>query len=55
MENLFKPTDILTYNQLMQWDKNDLAEFILNNTYIKYTKNSLYNDELPMDKIIASI
>lgn len=55
MENLFNPTDVLTYNQLMQWDKNDLAEFILNCTYIRYAKDSYDNDELPIDKLIATI
>lgn len=55
MENLFNPEDVLTYAQLMEWDKNDLAEFILNCTYIRFAKDSYDGDELPMDKLIATI
>lgn len=56
MELLFKAEDIITYNQLMEWDKNDLAEYILYSTYVKFPEES-YEDggELPMDKLIARI
>ena len=55
MELLFNPQDVLSYNQLMEWDKNDLAEYILYSTYIKFSENSYDQDELPMDKLIAKI
>ena len=55
MELLFKAEDIITYNQLMEWDKNDLAEYILYCTYIKYPEEYYDNSELPMDKLIARI
>lgn len=55
MELLFNPQDVLSYDQLMQWDKNDLAEYILYSTYIKYPEDSYDQDELPMDKLIAKI
>ena len=55
MELLFSSNDILTYNQLMEWDKDDLADFILNCTYIKYPEDSYEDHELPMDKLIARI
>ena len=55
MELLFKAEDIITYNQLMEWDKNDLAEYILYCTYTKFPEESYDNSELPMDKLIARI
>ena len=57
MELLFKAEDILSYNQLMEWDKNDLAEYILNCTYVKFQEDSYDEDdgELPYDKLIAKI
>jgi|TARA_R110000822_G_scaffold276541_1_gene398580 hypothetical protein len=57
MELLFKAEDILSYNQLMEWDKNDLAEYILNCTYVKFPEDSYDEDdgELPYDKLIAKI
>ena len=57
MELLFKAEDILSYNQLMEWDKNDLAEYILNCTYVKFPEDSYNEDdsELPYDKLIAKI
>ena len=56
MELLFKAEDIITYNQLMEWDKNDLAEYILYSTYVKFPEESYEDsDELPMDKLIARI
>ena len=55
MELLFKAQDILTYDQLMQWDKNDLAEYILHATYVKIPEDSYEDDELPMDKLVARI
>lgn len=56
MELLFKAQDIVTYDQLMQWDKNDLAEYILYCTYVKFPEDSYYeDDELPMDKLVARI
>ena len=57
MELLFKAEDILSYNQLMEWDKNDLAEYILNCTYVKFPEDSYneYDGELPYDKLIAKI
>jgi len=56
MELLFKAEDIITYNQLMEWDKNDLAEYILNCTYVKFPEESYEDsDELPMDKLIARV
>ena len=32
------PTQTLTYAQLLEWDKNDLAEFILNHTMITHAE-----------------
>ena len=57
MELLFKAEDILSYNQLMEWNKNDLAEYILNCTYVKFPEDSYDEDdgELPYDKLIAKI
>ena len=56
MELLFKAEDILTYNKLMEWDKDDLAWYILNCTYIKFPEESYEDsDELPMDKLVARI
>lgn len=55
MELLFKPEDIITYNQLMEWDKDDLANYILYCTYIKFPEESYDNSDLPMDKLIARI
>ena len=57
MELLFKAEDILTYDQLMEWDKNDLAEYILNCTYVKFPEDSYDEEdgELPYDKLIAKI
>ena len=57
MELLFKAEDILSYNQLMEWDKNDLAEYILNCTYVKFPEDSYDEDdgELPYNKLIAKI
>ena len=55
MELLFNPEDVLTYNQLMEWDKNDLAEYILYCTYVKYPEDSYDQDELPMNKLVAKI
>jgi hypothetical protein len=57
MELLFKAEDILSYNQLMEWDKNDLAEYILNCTYVKFPEDSYDEEdgELPYDKLIAKI
>ena len=57
MELLFKAEDILSYNQLMEWDKDDLANYILYCTYVKFPEDS-YNEEdgeLPYDKLIAKI
>ena len=36
---LVLPTQILTYDQLLEWDKNDLAEFILNHTMITHAED----------------
>ena len=36
---LILPTQILTYAQLLEWDKNDLAEFILNHTMITHAED----------------
>ena len=36
---LVLPTQILTYAQLLEWDKNDLAEFILNHTMITHAED----------------
>ena len=55
MELLFNAQDVITYETLMQWDKNDLAEYILYNTYIKYPEDSYEDDHLPMDKLVARI
>ena len=57
MELLFNAQDVITYETLMQWDKNDLAEYILYNTYVKYPEDSYNEDdgELPYDKLIAKI
>ena len=33
------PTQTLTYAQLLEWDKNDLAEFILNHTMITHAED----------------
>ena len=55
MELLFNPQDILNYNQLMEWDKNDLAEYILYSTYIKFPEDSYDQDELPINKLVAKI
>ena len=57
MELLFKAEDILSYNQLMEWDKNDLAEYILNCTYVKFPEDSYDEEdgELPYDKLVAKI
>ena len=55
MELLFSANDILNYNQLMEWDKDDLASFILNFTYVKYPEDSYEDNELPMDKLVARI
>ena len=55
MELLFNAQDVLSYDQLMQWDKNDLAEYILYCTYIKYPEDSYDQNELPMNKLVAKI
>ena len=57
MELLFKAEDILSYNQLMEWDKDDLVYYILNCTYVKFPEDSYNEDdgELPYDKLIAKI
>ena len=57
MELLFKAEDILSYNKLMEWDKDDLVYYILNCTYVKFPEDSYDEDdgELPYDKLIAKI
>ena len=55
MELLFKAQDIVTYNQLMQWDKKDLACYILNCTYVKFPEESYEDNELPINKLVARI
>ena len=56
MELLFKAEDILSYNKLMEWDKDDLVYYILNCTYVKFPEESYEDsDELPMHKLIAKI
>lgn len=56
MELLFNAKDIVTYNQLMEWDKDDLAHYILECTYVKFPEESYEDsDELPMDKLVAKI
>ena len=56
MELLFKAQDIVNYNQLLEWDKDDLANYILECTYVKFPEDSYEDsDELPMDKLVARI
>lgn len=55
MEHLFKPSDVVTYNQLMEWDKNELAEYILNCTYIRFAEDITDEEPELTNKIIATI
>jgi hypothetical protein len=55
MELLFNAQDILTKDQLIQWDKKALAEYILQCTYIKFPEDSYEDTDLPMDKLVARI
>lgn len=45
------PTQTLTYAQLLEWDKNDLAEFILNHTMITHAEDIDLKEEYEIEDL----